>query len=205
MWVHVTSGARRASFALLAVASAACTSAEGRDGGPTAVVPAIRVVAAAAPVALAPGASAQAAVTVTRAGGYRGAVTLAVAGAPSGVTASLSPATLGDDDTERVLSVRAAADAAPGRYDLAVTGRGPGVHAVAATLFGEVDEAGGGARLQLAADGRFEEERLTHYTAWAQLGAPGETRTALAGGRGRYTVERNTLALRYDGGRGARC
>jgi len=69
--------------------------------------------------------------------------------------------------------------------------------------FGEVDEAGGGARLQLAADGRFEEERLMHYTAWAQLGAPGETRTALAGGRGRYTIERNTLALRYAGGQAA--
>jgi len=65
------------------------------------------------------------------------------------------------------------------------------------------DEAGGGARLQLAADGRFEEERLMHYTAWAQLGAPGETRTALPGGRGRYTIERYTLALRYDGGEAA--
>jgi hypothetical protein len=349
MRVHFTLGARRASFALLAAASAACASADGGDRGPTAVVPAIRVVAAAAPVALSPGATVQAAVTVSRAGGYRGAVALAVAGAPSGVTASLSPATLGDDDTESVLSVRAAADAAPGRYDLAVTGSGPGVHAAAATLtltlaaasadtaaapvpapvpapappppapppapapaapldgiylgvrtnldgrqyqdywtflpngrvvdadpyegldrplrleqlcqafpcgtyarnggelrirwgestearvydldaqgafnergktqkyrplaplnglrlaatFGEVDGAGGGARLQLAADGRFEEERLMHYTAWAQLGAPGEARTALAGGRGHYTIERNTLALRYDGGQAA--
>jgi hypothetical protein len=55
-------------------------------------------------------------------------------------------------------------------------------------------------RITLARDGRFEEERLMHYTAWAQLGAPGEARTGRPGGGGRYAVRRNTLTLEYDGG-----
>jgi hypothetical protein len=65
--------------------------------------------------------------------------------------------------------------------------------------------AGGDAlvRIRFTADGRFAEERLMHYTAWAQLGAPGEERVALPGGSGRYTVTRNTLAHAYDGGRTA--
>ncbi|MGZ8411787.1 MAG: hypothetical protein ACXWZS_11230 [Gemmatirosa sp.] len=57
--------------------------------------------------------------------------------------------------------------------------------------------------IRFSADGRFAEERLMRWTAWAQLGAPGETRAALAGGAGRYTIGRNTLALAYDGGRTA--
>jgi hypothetical protein len=57
--------------------------------------------------------------------------------------------------------------------------------------------------IRFTADGRFTEESLMHHTAWAQLGAPGETRTELPGGAGRYTIARNTLALAYDGGRTA--
>jgi hypothetical protein len=42
------------------------------------------------------------------------------------------------------------------------------------------------------------------YTNWARLAAPGETRVPLPGGTGSYTVARNTLELRYDGGPTAR-
>jgi hypothetical protein len=58
-------------------------------------------------------------------------------------------------------------------------------------------------RLRLTADGRFAEQGLMHYTAWAQLGAPGEGRVERPGGAGRYAVTRNTLALAYDGGQAA--
>jgi hypothetical protein len=57
--------------------------------------------------------------------------------------------------------------------------------------------------LALARDGRFTEEKLMDYTSWVRLAPPGETRVPLPGGSGTYTVTRNTLALRYDGGQTA--
>jgi hypothetical protein len=62
--------------------------------------------------------------TVARPAGFAGPVALAVS-APAGVTAEVTPDTLGGDQTAATLSVRAAADAAAG--EIAVTAIGSGV------------------------------------------------------------------------------
>jgi hypothetical protein len=55
-------------------------------------------------------------------------------------------------------------------------------------------------RVEFTAGGRFTETNLMTHTAWALLAPPGETRVPLRGGTGTYTITRNTLELRYDGG-----
>jgi len=309
------------TLAIPAVVSACGGSDAGDDGivGPT---PAIRVAPTATPVVLHAGADAQATIDITRLGGYQGTVTLAVSGAPTGVTASFSPAAMSGGETRSVLTMNANANAAPGTYQVTVTGSGAGVRAASTPLTlavvapapGEVTLdgiylgfrvsgvndtqyqdywtflpdgrvidsdpyeglhrplraeqlcaafpcgtytvtgnvlrirwAGGeptvydidalgafnkrgetqkyrpleylnGLRLdatfarfdtelnrtvvslRLTADGRFVEQRLMHYTAWTEFGAPGEQRSELPGGAGTYTIQRNTLALQYDGG-----
>jgi hypothetical protein len=55
-------------------------------------------------------------------------------------------------------------------------------------------------RIEFTPDGRFAEANLMTHTSWALLAPPGETRAPLRGGAGTYTVTRNTLELRYDGG-----
>ena len=318
-------GARRAHLLAIALASvvSACGSS-GSDGGIVGVGPAIRVATSATPIALHAGADAQATIDISRTGGYTGAVTLAASGAPSGVVASFSPATVAGDVTQSVLTLTASTTAAPGTYQIPVAGSGAGVGAGSTSLTGavfalapaeitldgiylgfrvsgandtqyqdywtflpdgrvidsdpyegldrplraeqlcaafpcgtytvtgnvlrirwadsdqpkvyDIDALGAfnergktqkyrpleylnGLRLdatfgrfdtelnrtvvnlRLTAGGRFVEERLMHYTAWTEFGAPGESRTELPGGAGTYTIARNTLALRYDGGR----
>jgi hypothetical protein len=66
--------------------------------------------------------------------------------------------------------------------------------------FAEIGGDGALVKIRFTADGRFREESLMHFTAWAQFGAPGETRAERAAGSGAYTIQRNTLTLRYDDG-----
>ncbi len=54
--------------------------------------------------------------------------------------------------------------------------------------------------VRLTQEGRFAEKNLMRYTSWDLLGQVGETRVALPGGQGTYTIHRNTLTLHYDGG-----
>jgi hypothetical protein len=55
-------------------------------------------------------------------------------------------------------------------------------------------------RIDFLADGHFTEQNLMTHTFWVQLAPPGETRVALPGGSGTYSIIRNTLALHYDTG-----
>lgn len=65
-------------------------------------------------------------VTVSSGGGFSGSIALAVSGAPGGVTATLSPTTVGGAGTG-TLTIAAASNAAPGTYTVTVTGSGTGV------------------------------------------------------------------------------
>ena len=84
-------------------------------------------------LSIAQGANATSTATITRAGGFAGAVTLAVTGAPSGVSVSLTPAT-GTTGNTVTITVAAASSTTPGTYSLTVTGTGTNVATRTATL-----------------------------------------------------------------------
>ncbi|QHA08688.1 chitinase [Streptomyces broussonetiae] len=107
-----------------------------------------------------PGASTTATVKTSVTSGSAQSVDLAVSGAPSGVTASLSPAsvTAGGSST---LSVQASASTAPGSYTLTVTGTAGSVkHSSSLAL--TVNGSGGGT--SALANGDFESGALTPWT-----------------------------------------
>lgn len=66
-------------------------------------------------------------ITVTRAGGFAGAVALAVTGAPAGMTATLNPASIAAGSSTSQLSITTTSAVAAGTYSLSVAGTGTGV------------------------------------------------------------------------------
>ena len=84
-------------------------------------------------LSIAQGANATSTATITRAGGFAGAVTLAVTGAPTGVSVSLNPAT-GTTGNTVTIAVAASESATPGTYSLTVTGTGTNVATRTATI-----------------------------------------------------------------------
>ena len=78
-------------------------------------------------VTVAQGASGTMAVTLTRIGGYTGAVDLTVEGAPTGVTAAFAPATIPAGATTSTLSVAVSSAVAAGSYTLTIRGHGSNV------------------------------------------------------------------------------
>ncbi|MER5548572.1 carbohydrate binding domain-containing protein [Streptomyces sp. NPDC002589] len=112
-----------------------------------------------ATAAVDPGATATATVKTSVTSGGAQPVDLAVSGAPSGVTASLSPSSVTAGGTA-TLTVKTAASTAPGTYTLTVTGTaGSTRHGSALTL--TVNGSGGTAVL---ANGGFETGSLTPWT-----------------------------------------
>ena len=81
---------------------------------------------------VAPGGTASTAATITRSGGFSGPITLAVTGAPSGVTTTVSPSPVTAGSA--VIDVAANASTALGTYTLTITGTGTGVTQQSATL-----------------------------------------------------------------------
>ncbi|GLX54356.1 chitinase [Streptomyces hygroscopicus subsp. hygroscopicus] len=114
-----------------------------------------------ATASLDPGGSTTATVKTSVASGSAQSVGLTVGGAPSGVTATLSPAsvTAGGSST---LTVKAAASTAPGTYPLTVTGTaGSAKHSSTFSL--TVNGTGGGTPTALA-NGDFESGSLSPWT-----------------------------------------
>jgi hypothetical protein len=68
------------------------------------------------------GASGTSTITITRTGGFAGAVTFTAAGLPSGVTASFTPATTTTTDTSSVLTFTASTTAVTGAATITITG-----------------------------------------------------------------------------------
>ncbi len=111
---------------------AACSS---DDTPPTQQqTPTIAVAATTASATAARGASASYPITITRGGGYTGAVTLAATGVPTGVTATFTPSNLGTGVTASTLSLAVGPTAAPGTSTITVTASGSGVTAQQTTV-----------------------------------------------------------------------
>lgn len=105
------------------------------EGTPTPPTPGTLAVALGSASATVEGAgSATAAVTITRGGSFAGAVALSAEGAPAGVTATLTPASLAGSMTASALNLAVAASTAPGTYPIGVRATGTGVTAATASF-----------------------------------------------------------------------
>ena len=92
------------------------------------------ITAAATNVTVAPGATGTSNVTLTRAGGFEGAVGLTVTGLPAGVTATFNPASVTGTGTTSALSLAVGAGVAPGTYTGTITAAGTGVTSATGTF-----------------------------------------------------------------------
>lgn len=111
--------------------------------------------AAPAVLGIAQGSTGQSTITITRAGGFTGAVTLALTGTSTGITASFNPAVVPAGSTTAVMTITVAPPAATppaappmatplGDYPLVVTGTATGVANATAGLTVSVTPAPGG-------------------------------------------------------------
>ena len=73
------------------------------------------------------GGSTPVAATATSGGGFSGAVTFAVTGAPTGVTAAVSNVNVSGSTTTATVTLQVAASTAPGTYNLTIRAQGTGV------------------------------------------------------------------------------
>jgi len=85
-------------------------------------------------LSVAQGAGGNATVTLTRTGGFAGAVALAVSGVPAGVTAVWDPASIAAGSTTADLDVTVGAAVATGNYPLVITGTSAGLPNATANL-----------------------------------------------------------------------
>lgn len=90
------------------------------------------------------GAAGTSTATITRNGGFTGAVNLALSGAPAGMTATVTPTTVASGATTATVSAQAGAAVAAGTYNLTLTGSGTGITNATATLPVTVTGGGGG-------------------------------------------------------------
>jgi hypothetical protein len=118
-----------ASLFLAACGGSEPTDPGGNNGGQT---PSISLAVGSPTLTLAQGGTGQVAVTITRSGGFTGAVTVSVEGLPAGITAQ--PLSLGSTQTSGVLQVVAAGTATAGSAALTVRATGTGVSAQTATV-----------------------------------------------------------------------
>ena len=124
MRLGMLAGTRIMSALVVATTIAACSSGDDNGTEPT---PAIEIALSANTLTLTQGTSGTVNVTLTRAIGFTGPVTLAVEGLPAGVTAVAAPTPIPSGSTTSVITVTAAATATPGTANLTVRASGTGV------------------------------------------------------------------------------
>ncbi|HEX7052002.1 MAG TPA: hypothetical protein VF188_17470 [Longimicrobiales bacterium] len=120
---------------LLALALALVAGCGSDDPGPTdPETGSISIGLSPTSVSVVQGQSGTTTVTLTRGGGFSGAVELSLEGAPGGVTGTFSPATIAPGATSSTLTLAVAATAAPGTHDLTIRAQADGVSDKTATL-----------------------------------------------------------------------
>jgi hypothetical protein len=115
---------RLMAAALVAATVVACGDGYGGPPGPT---PTIDIGASRTALSVVQGSSGAVEVTLTRGGGFADAVSIAVTGAPAGVTATPAPGSIAPGSTSSTITIAVAATATPGTSTLTVQATGPGV------------------------------------------------------------------------------
>ncbi|MBK9977082.1 MAG: putative Ig domain-containing protein [Gemmatimonadetes bacterium] len=119
---------RALAHAITAFVVAACGG--GGDGGttnPPVTPPGFTVSLSATTLTIEQGATGTINATVTRTGSFTGAVDVSVEGLPAGVTATVTPASIGSGATSGSLAVAVGASVAPGSYNFTVRARATGL------------------------------------------------------------------------------
>jgi hypothetical protein len=117
------------------IAVGACSSdSTDPNGGNNGGDPTITLTLSASALSIVQGESGTLDATIGRAGGFTGAVTIEVTGAPTGMTATPAPATVASGATSSTITVAPGASLTPGAYTLTVRATGTGVSAVTATF-----------------------------------------------------------------------
>jgi hypothetical protein len=140
--MYLTRSVRRPSLLRRAAASTLLATLAGAGACTEEPRPrhSIDVALSAGTLAVVQGDRSTATVTITRGGGFDGAVDLSVRPAP-GVTASFDPGAVPRNASTSTLALRVDSSAAPGTYPLAVVARGDGVPADSAVLTLTVEAA----------------------------------------------------------------
>jgi hypothetical protein len=133
LWLAGCGDSNGPPFGLPASGAGGGTGGGGTGGGGT-TAGSIGVSLTGSPMTMTQGQSGTSTVTVVRNAQFTGAVTLAMEGAPAGVTATFDPATLAAGATTSTLTMAAAATAAPGTYATTLRATGTGVAAVTAPV-----------------------------------------------------------------------
>jgi uncharacterized membrane protein len=127
-------GWRSALTALLFASITACGGSDSSGPTPPPSTPgSLGVSLASFPASVIAGSQATIGITITRGGSFTGAVSLAVEGAPAGVTANLSATSLAAGVTTATLTLQVSATVAAGSYPITVRATGTGVSAASAT------------------------------------------------------------------------
>ena len=122
---------RRTLTAVLAL-TLACSD---YDNGPNPPAdPGSIQIAASGSVTIAPAQNGSVTVTLTRAGGFTGDVTLTVSGLPAGITATVTPPQLSGVTTTATINLAVGAAVAPGAHAVTVTATGQGITQANATF-----------------------------------------------------------------------
>ena len=125
---------QRAGHGRFAVLATAFTLACGDgDNEPSGNRGSIQLTLNPATLSLPQGSSGTIAVSVARAGGFTGVVTLAVSGMPTGVTTTIDPSQLSASTTTATVTVTTTAAVTPASYTATVTATGEGVTSATAT------------------------------------------------------------------------
>ena len=116
---------RKFAILIVVTAAAACGGGDDDTTGPT-PTPAIGISVSPTSLSLPQGANGSVTATVSRSGGFAGNIDLSLEGAPTGVTASFSPASVAAGATTSTITITAAASTAPGNYTLTLRAKGTG-------------------------------------------------------------------------------
>lgn len=133
--VGSTAAVASGSFTLSASGTGVTTQTQTVSLSVTAAaVPSISLAASPASMSIVAGQNASSSVTLTRTGGFTGAVALSLSGAPSGMTATLNPTSLVAGATASQVTLNTTSAVAPGTYSITVGGSGTGVTSTSVTL-----------------------------------------------------------------------
>ena len=118
---------------MAAVATALTLTCGGEDDGPSGNAGSIQVTLTPSSFSLPQGGTGAVTLSLTRGGGFGGAVALTSTGLPNGVTTTITPAQLSGTAPSAIVEVSVAATVATGNYTGTVTATAPGVSAATTT------------------------------------------------------------------------